>query len=194
VDRSATSGAAGGAAPPSRARSWPLIVLAAASFVPFLGIFFGAAAVTWGLLSERPRARLAIILGGSGAFLQMAGGLALALFLQTAPSMRQYQAQSTAQDLERLVTALDAYRASTGHYPATLHVLVGRPLPAGLVNIYDQTRGPFRVRPYQYRRAPDGRSFDLFSAGPDGIPGTPDDIRPVLSDSVLRHTGYLPPP
>ncbi len=43
---------------------------------------------------------------------------------------------------------------------------------------------------YDYRRSADGGSYDLFSVGADGIPGTADDLRPALPDSVLAHSGY----
>src|SRR6266550_4185351 len=52
---------------PSAKRSWPLLVLGACAFVPGFGIFFGAAAVTWGLVSDRPRAKWGVLLGGAGA-------------------------------------------------------------------------------------------------------------------------------
>src|SRR2546429_6979440 len=62
---------------PSAKRSWPLLVLGACAFVPGFGIFFGAAAVTWGLVSDRPRAKLGVILGGAGALLNLVGGAML---------------------------------------------------------------------------------------------------------------------
>jgi hypothetical protein len=91
------------------------------------------------------------------------------------------------------VTELDTYRAKNGRYPATLLDLVPRPIPVRIVPIYDQLAGPFSQRLYQYRPAADGRSFDLFSSGADGKPGTADDVRPDLPDSVLSATGYRPP-
>src|SRR5437899_11729063 len=58
---------------PSAKRSWPLLVLGACAFVPGFGIFFGAAAVTWGLVSDRPRAKWGVLLGGAGALLNLVG-------------------------------------------------------------------------------------------------------------------------
>jgi hypothetical protein len=74
-----------------------------------------------------------------------------------------------------------------------LQQLVGRPIPLRLLNIYDQTAGIFVFpRVYEYHLAADGSSYDLFALGPDGKPGTADDVRPALPDSLLRGTGYGP--
>jgi hypothetical protein len=178
--------------PQPRKRSWPLVALGATAFVPGLGLFLGAAAVTWGLLSDRPRARLAIWLGASGAFLQLVAGVGFTWWMSRSPEARHVQTVGVTRDLQRLVMELDAYRAKTGHYPATLLELVPRPIPIRVVPIYDQLAGPFSQQLYQYRPAADRRSFDLFSAGLDRTPGTADDIRPELPDSVLRVTGYRP--
>jgi hypothetical protein len=175
-------------------RSWPLLALAVLAFVPGLGVIFGSAAVSWGLVSDRPRARLAIALGAVGALVQMLGGLGLALWMRDTPMAREIQATTARADLARLVSELDAYRTEAGRYPQSLQTLIGYPIPRRLINIYDQSAGVFRQRPYTYRVAPDGRTFDLLAVGPDGVPDTPDDIRPQLADSILRRTGYRAPP
>ena len=54
---------------PNAKRSWPLVLLAGCSFIPGCGLLFGAAGVSWGLVSDRPRARLAVVLGAAGALL-----------------------------------------------------------------------------------------------------------------------------
>jgi hypothetical protein len=169
------------------------VALGATAFIPGFGLFLGAAAVTWGMLSDRPRARLAMWLGASGALLQLLAGFGLVWWTRTSPEMRETRTVAVTRDLRRLVTELDAYRARTGHYPATLPELVSRPIPVRIVPIYDQFAGPLSQRLYQYRPAADGGSYDLFSAGADGKPGTADDVRPDLPDSVLRATGYRPP-
>jgi hypothetical protein len=52
-------------------RSWPLFLLAGSSFLPGFGLFFGAVAATWGLVSDRPRAMLAAGVGATGALLNL---------------------------------------------------------------------------------------------------------------------------
>jgi len=178
---------------PSNQRSWPLLALGACAFVPGFGIFFGAAAVTWGLVSNRPRAKLGVMLGSAGALLNLAGGAVLVGRFEHTPIVERSRVEMAQRDLGTLVLELERYRERTGHYPATLQQLVGQPIPLRLINIYDQTAGVFVFpRVYEYHLAADGSSYDLFAVGPDGKPSTADDIRPALPDSVLRGTGYRP--
>src|SRR2546425_9913074 len=74
---------------PSAKRSWPLLGLGACPFVPGFGIFFGAAAVTWALLSARPRAQWGGLLGGEGALLHVGGGAVLAGTCRHHPAARR---------------------------------------------------------------------------------------------------------
>ena len=174
--------------------AWPLFVLAALAFVPGVGFFCGAGAATWGLLSKRPRALVAAAIAAVGVVAQVAGFSAWLFFSGArSPLITQALAEVAGRDMVRLVQAIDDYRAATGAYPSSLTALargnVGRPLP-----VYDQGAGIFRgLRLYEYQVAPDGKSFDLYSVGPDRTPGTADDIRPVLPGSLAAHSGYRPP-
>jgi hypothetical protein len=179
---------------PKPKRAWPLLLLPALGFVPLFGVFLGAGALTWGLLSDRPRAKLAAILGASGALLNILGVMLLAVLYQHAPETNRAQAMLARRDLGQLVVELEHYRAQHSHYPANLQLLVGVPVPHVFVNTLDRTAGLLRLQYYQYHVAPDGDSYDLFAVGPDGIPGTADDVRPELPDSVRRHSGYRPTP
>jgi hypothetical protein len=177
---------------PKPKRAWPLLLLAGLGFVPLFGVFFGAGALTWGLLSDRPRAKLGAILGGSGALLNIVGAMLVGVLVQRSPDMDRARAMLARRELGQLVVELEHYRAQHGHYPATLQILVGTPIPHLFINTLDHTDGVFRMQLYQYRLAPDGDSYDLFAVGPDGVPGTADDVRPELPDSVRGHTGYRP--
>ena len=178
---------------PSAKRSWPLLALGACAFVPGFGIFFGAAAVTWGLVSDRPRAKVGVILEGVGALLNLVGGAVLVGRFEHTPVVERSRIEMTRRDLGAVVLELERYRERTGRYPATLQQLVGQPIPLRLLNIYDQTAGIFVFpRVYEYHLAADGSSYDLFALGRDGKPGTADDVRPALPDSLLRGTGYRP--
>lgn len=173
--------------------SWPLVALAALAFVPGLGFIFGAVAVTWGLVSDRPRARLAIGLGAAGAFLNLIGAIVFSFALKDNPIMRQARDAATQQDLVKVVFALERYRGSRARYPSDLQELVGRPVPTTLLNIYDQSAGLGVIpRLYQYERSADSSSYDLFAVGSDGRSRTADDLRPAIPDSLLSQTGYHP--
>jgi hypothetical protein len=183
--------AAGG---PRTKRSWPLFVLAACGFIPALGLFLGAAAVTWGLVSTRPRAMLAALIGGAGALLNMAGIFVFTWRMQGSPEVAAANVASASRDLARLVGALEDYRGETGRYPGQLIVFTQLPLSLKLVNIRDNSAGVFTMpHTYQYRLASDGRTYALFAVGPDGKPGTADDVFPALPDSVARRSGYRAP-
>ena len=176
---------------PSEPRpSWPLLLLAAMSFIPGAGFVCGSLAVSWGLLSKRPRAKLAIGIGATGAFLQVAVFIALVSSKGTGGLMFREGFNTFARDdLRTVVTALEAYHAKQSEYPATLEELArGR-----AVNIFDVSGGfTLRFVPYQYHRAADGQSYDLFGVGPDHRSGTADDVRPLLPDSVRVRSGYRP--
>jgi hypothetical protein len=174
--------------------SWPLLLVAGAAFIPIFGLFLGAVAVSWGLLSQRPRARLAVGLGFAGALANLVAFLVVAWSTHDSPVMRRARQETTVADLTKVVLALEDYHREQSRYPVSLQALVGEPVPTRLINIRDLTSGLFQTRLYQYHPASDGQSYDLFSAGLDGRLGTPDDLRPALSDSLIRATGYRPAP
>ena len=186
------------AAPPlsERKPSWPLLTLAVLSFVPGLGFFLGSIAVSWGLLSERPRARLAVGIGAAGALAHLVVfGVFFATFNQRSSLFRQAFAEVTRQDLGGLVLALETYHRRESAYPPTLLELQRKLGFRRPVNILDRSAGlSLDAQPYQYRLATDGASYDLFAVGPDGRPDTADDIRPVLPDSLQKSSGFRPPP
>ena len=175
-------------------RSWPLLVLAAGAFIPALGLFLGAAAVTWGLVSSRPRAMLAAAIGGAGGLLNLVGAVLFVWRVQGDPVYTATTAAMSGRDIVRLVGALEEYRGANGRYPGELAVFTRFPLSLKLVSVRDNSVGTFTMpREYQYHRAPDGRTYTLFAVGPDGKPGTSDDIFPSLPDSVAKRSGYRPP-
>lgn len=172
-------------------RSWPLLLLAACSLVPGFGVVLGAAAVTWGLLSDRPYAMRAVAIGGAGALLNLIGGALLVWRLQQEPTFASASAVSSRADLTKLVSAIERYRTDTGHYPARLAVFTQLPYSLKLINTSDFSAGVFsRPREYQYELASDRRTYSLFGVGPDGEPNTADDVHPSLPDSVARRSGY----
>jgi hypothetical protein len=175
-------------------RSWPLFTVAALAFLPFLGVLFGAAGLTWGLLSSRPRALRAALIAGGGALLNLVGILGLTYYVSTRHSETydRIAVTRTQQDLATLVGHLEAYHEENAAYPPSLSALQRRPAVLRTINIYDQMGGILSPRAYRYELSRDGRTYDLYSVGADGEAGTPDDVRPVLPDSLAARTGYRP--
>src|SRR5438034_9479180 len=86
---------------PSAKRSWPLLALGVCAFVPGFGIFFGAAAVTWGLVSDRPRAKWGVLLGGAGALLNLVGGAVRVGRFEPPPVVARSRIEVTGGDRRR---------------------------------------------------------------------------------------------
>jgi hypothetical protein len=179
---------------PKPKRAWPLFLLAGAAFLPGFGVLFGAAAVTWALVSDRPRALVAAGLGAAGALLNLIGGALLVWHAGKNPAYASAGAASARRDLSRLVGAIEAYHREQGRYPVRLATFTQLPYSLRLINIQDFSVGVFsRPREYRYDLAPDGRTYTLFAVGADGRPGTADDLFPELPDSVIGHSGYRSP-
>jgi hypothetical protein len=175
---------------PNAKRSWPLLLLAACSLIPGFGLVFGSAGVSWGLVSDRPRARLAVGLGAAGALLNLIGVGWLLWHLQQQPAFASVSARRSRADLNKLVVAIESYHKDTGIYPARLDVFTQLPYSLKLINIQDFSAGVFRrPREYQYQLAPDGRTYTLSGIGADGQPGTADDVYPRVADSAAGRRG-----
>jgi len=187
---------AGSQAPGASKRwAWPLVLVACGSLIPFLGLVFAAVALSWALLTDRPRRKVAIGLAAAGGVLNIGGPVALTLWSRTSGRMVAVRAAAAHRDLALIVNALEQYRTKRGRYPRDLAGLVAEEFPIVRLNVYDLVPSGLRVpRRYEYRLAPDGGSYDLFSVGRDGVPYTADDIRPVLPDSILARSGYRPAP
>jgi hypothetical protein len=97
--------------------------------------------------------------------------------------------ETASRDLGALVREIERHREQRGAYPGSLAAF-GSAVRIRRANVYDATAGLFRRRLYEYRLSSDGRTYDLFSAGPDGIAFTDDDVRPTLPDSIARASGY----
>lgn len=177
---------------PKPKRAWPLFLLAGAAFLPGFGVFFGAAAVTWALVSDRPRALVAAALGAAGALLNLMGGALLVWHAGKNPAYASAGAANARRDLSRLAGAIEDYHRERGRYPVRLAEFTQLPYSLRLINIQDFSAGVFsRPREYHYDLAPDGRTYTLFAVGVDGRPGTSDDLFPELPDSVA--SGYRSP-
>ena len=78
--------------------------------------------------------------------------------------------QQLSADMRDFTTALHAYKQARGEYPVTLHALVDQR------QLKRVPLDPWK-REYIYRSPglKHTHGFDVFSAGPDGVPDTADD-------------------
>ncbi|CEK14838.1 type II secretion system major pseudopilin GspG [Chthonomonas calidirosea] len=86
-------------------------------------------------------------------------------------------------DIKAFDNAIDQYKLDMGTVPPSLDALITPPSPRGkwngpyLKNIDHIPLDPWG-NPYIYKvPGSNGREYDLYSAGPDGQPGTSDDIQ-----------------
>jgi general secretion pathway protein G len=86
-------------------------------------------------------------------------------------------------DLSNLKVALDAFQIDNGRYPTTregLRALIEAPpgLSTWTHAYIDKLPIDRWGTPYMYRcPGKNGNDFDVFSCGPDGVPGTADDVK-----------------
>jgi len=162
-----------------------------------LGFVAGIPAIICGH-SARKKARIAPHSYGGGGLavaglvLGYVGTVVSAIFVFVIVVSATYSVRTSADrarmmrvqaDLQAISTQLSVYDSFTGTYPTTeqgLRALVAQPTTAPLPPRWYQL---FREVPkdpwghdYVYK-SPAGITYDLFSAGPDGVPDTTDDIR-----------------
>ena len=180
--------------PPASKSAWPLFFVAALSFIPVVGIVFGGAGATWGLVSSRRRALVAALTAMTGALLNF-GGMMLVGMHNSGKTDTTIDVRFTQREMLRVVAAIDDYHVKQHSYPSSLRLLQQRSMLSGkVVPTADMSARGFHFIPreYQYVVAPDGESYDLVATGPDRVIGTADDIRPVLPDSMQAHSGFRP--
>ena len=121
------------------------------------------------------------VLGAAFIVLAVVGAVLVKRVNRAVEDDRPYPHYSALRSLNHLATALGRYRFHVGAYPTEaqgLKALIEDPGEKGWLGPYivQLKRDPWGT-PYVYAFKPDG-SPDVFTAGPDLKPGTPDDLRP----------------
>ena len=121
------------------------------------------------------------VLGAAFIVLAVVGAVLVKRVNRAVEDDRPYPHYSALRSLNHLATALGRYRFHVGAYPTEaqgLKALIEDPGEKGWLGPYivQLKRDPWGT-PYVYAVKPDG-SPDVFTAGPDLKPGTPDDLRP----------------
>jgi hypothetical protein len=174
---------------------WTAYALALSSFIPVIGIAAGPVSIAYGLSKRRTGGVKIAVIGFMGLIFTLMGGVG-DLFVKVKQRAAVTQSRpllQTKRRLDDLVRCLETYRERNGRYPESLTSLQAQPDAA--ITILD----PMDPRPPDENRRelayePDsaGRSYRLYSAGADGIPGTADDVFPDLPPEELAGTGYRP--
>jgi hypothetical protein len=86
--------------------------------------------------------------------------------------------------------AIEYYKEVHGSYPSKLDDL-DRSDTAFLYDTSFGLKGALIKKFHQYQLLPDGLHYTLFDVGPDKVPGTADDLYPVILDDEASHIGYV---
>jgi hypothetical protein len=93
--------------------------------------------------------------------------------------IRKMNRQQVAMATSEIEKAIRLYQEwNQGRLPASLAVLAS----SGILP--EPPRDPW-AREFVYAPSPDGKTFSLFSVGPDGAPNTPDDLRSLSVETNL---------
>lgn len=121
------------------------------------------------------------VIGGAVLLLIVLGALLVRRVSRVVEDERPYPHYSAIRSLNNLATALGRYRFHVGAYPTTEQGLKALIEDPGV----DGWNGPYIIQlksdpwetPYCYALDTGGNA-DVFTAGPDRVAGTPDDLRP----------------
>lgn len=170
-------------------------VIGFCSLIPIAGLLAVIASLILGFLKIRKGGWLLILLAVLG--LGVSGGSAYTYFKifknQAGPTVDPIQ-KATVDDLTRLASEIEDYKAKNGKYPESLTDL---PAEAGknphifdLAAMRGQAVNPKESPLYVYEIQPGGQTYYLFSRGFDGKAYTPDDLFPRIDPSPAAAGGY----
>ncbi len=180
------------------------VIIGFASFIPFLGVFLGLAAFIIGFIKASVGGWKVALLGLAGLLVN--AGIIVVTLRALPEKFDQHMTQAygmVAQEkLKKNVMALEYYKQVNGRYPKDLSEMApkGQSMEdfRAAADLYDFSGGkPVPGSPlafYQYELSGDGTTYRLFGVGADKVPGTSDDVFPVLTEEEMRSTGYRKAP
>jgi hypothetical protein len=189
-------------APPPVAAPQPKLgclpyVMGGASFIPVLGVPLGIVSIVYGLIKRKEGGLPLAFLGVGGIVLTVVlyGTLFYKGFVEKGGVFDVLKSQLVQTQVTGVVKELEFYRLQNGKYPAALKALEKKDA-TNLVFIYEPflSLGTKEVKPFAYELVDQGKHYYLFSRGPDGIEGTPDDIFPAISEQEAEKIGYRKKP
>ena len=172
---------------------WSAYALALSSFLPVLGIAGGAVSILYGLSKRKKGGMKVAIIGFAGLIFTLLGGVSdfYVKMKRQAGVFDTQPVQKTKKRLNGLVRGLERYHEQNDRYPESLILIQEQSDTAvSILDPMDLRQPDENPRQLVYEQDPSGRSYRLYSAGADGVPGTQDDIFPGLPPDELAGTGY----
>jgi hypothetical protein len=163
---------------------WFPKLLAALSFIPFLGPPIGLLVVGYGIARRASGGALLAVIAALGiAVTPVTFGVLLASSIEIDRFLRQSRQQFTATQLDHLIQSIEYYKLVNERYPASLQELEAE--LGGAAGLF-----PATIVSVDYRVSKDGTLYSVRFVGPDGVPRTTDDVLPALSSRELKRVGF----
>ena len=169
------------------------------SFIPLIGVLFGAAAIAWGLLTKRRGGKALALMGlaGVGLTVTLYSGLFYFGFVQRGGIYDGLRVRLAQSNLDSLVPTVEFYKLSHGEYPESLEALRSS-LPKGsfaALNVSDprMTSGGGGNQSFYYKRV-DPNHYYLRGLAPDGKPFSPGALVPQVPATAAQLGLLTDPP
>ncbi len=165
------------------------------SIIPVIGIPFGISALLWGISDWKIGGKKAVTVAILGFLSSLLFGWYVYSMVDTVLTSASYietKTEVTKASLAYVMRYIEYYKLGHGHYPNSLDELREIDFKFAERAFIDGFTTPWIIprlsggQQFFYEVQEDGNSYDLFSAGPDKIYHTQDDIYPVVLDEY-RH-------
>ncbi len=160
-------------------------VVAALSFIPLLGVPFGFVSILWGLITRRAGRWTLVTMGTAGIALTVVAYASLFYcgFMQRGGMFDELRSRLAQQTITNLVKAIEFYKVQNGRYPDSLETLRQSLTSESAASIVE-------LRQFHYEVV-DADRYRLVGLGPDGVPFTGDDLRPVVKPAPGSKLGLM---
>lgn len=169
-------------------------VVGGMSFIPLIGVLFGAIAIIWGLVTKKVGGKKLAFVGASGIAFTVVLYTALFYFgmVQRDGIYDDLRLKLSEDLITSLVQSIEFYKTQNGNYPESLDAL-SKSLPqSGMVSIFDPSAVSVGGKPVQYHyELADSKHYFLLGLGPDGQPFTPDDVLPKVDIAPNSKIGLI---
>jgi hypothetical protein len=169
-------------------------VVGGLSYIPLIGILFGAIAVVWGLTTRKADGRRLALIGAGGVAVTVVAYSALFYFgfVQRGGVYDDLRIKLAEGTLTTVVHAIEVHKLQTGAYPESLEALRASVPNDTFVFVFDSTDIGLGGTPrYFHYQVVDSDHYYLLGVGPDGQPFTADDVLPKVELKPGSRLGLL---